>query len=210
MLESLEDPNSTKMKKHSASARLTQALARATRLKRSWAGVVFRSASLRYANRDDFLTGVGARASGARWNPPGSFAALYTSVEPDTAVIESLAHHKYYSLPVEEALPRVLAAIRVVLQIVLDLTDLRVRRALRLNRETLMTDDWREQNKHGEESLTQAIGRIAWETEWEGMLVPSASANGKVNLIVFPGNLTPPLSYLLVLNRDRLPPLPPH
>lgn len=195
----------TPCKKHSESDRLAQCLVRAKRLKRSWAGVVFRSSSLRYANRDDFLTGAGAKASGARWNPPRSFAALYTSIEPDTAVLESLAHQQYYSLPVEDALPRVLAAVRVVLRSVLDLTDVRIRKALRVSRELLIAEDWREANRNGVESLTQALGRLAWASEWEGILVPSAPASSKENLIIFPGNLTPPASYLLVLNRDRLP-----
>lgn len=52
----------------------------------------------------------------------------------------------------------------------------------------------------------QAIGRLAWDAEWQGLLVPSAANEAGVNLIVFPGNLVPPRSYLLIVNRDQLPP----
>jgi RES domain-containing protein len=170
--------------------------------------VVYRSASPRYANRDDFLTGAGAKAGGARWNAPASFATLYTSLEPDTAVLEGLAHHRYFGLPLASALPRILAAARVELQRVLDLTEPGVRRTLGLNQAALVSEDWRAANRDGREARTQALGRLAWEAEWEGLLVPSAAAPGRTNLIVFPGNLTPPESYLLVINRDQLPPRP--
>jgi hypothetical protein len=68
---------------------------------------VFPSASVRYANRDDFLTGVGAKAAGERWNPPASFATVYTSLTPETATVEALEHYRHFHLPVEKALPRV-------------------------------------------------------------------------------------------------------
>jgi RES domain-containing protein len=196
------------MQKHPDSDLIAQRLARCGRWQRAWFGVVFRSASPRYANRDDFFTGAGAKAGGARWNAPASFASVYTSLEPDTAVSEGLAHHEYFGLPIESALPRTLAAARVALERVLDLTVPSVRRTLGLNRAALLDEDWRAANRNGNESLTQTIGRLAWTAEWEGLLVPSAAARGGTNLIVFPGNLTPPDSYLLIINRGQLPPPP--
>ena len=38
--------------------------------------------------------------------------------------------------------------------------------------------------------------------------MPSVAHPGGTNLIVFPGNLTPPDSYLLIINREQLPPHP--
>jgi len=64
--------------------------------------------------------------------------------------------------------------------------------------------------------LTQAIGRLAWHDDWgdgrrwEGLLVPSAADPGGVNLLVFPGNLQPPDSYLLIINPGQLPLSPGH
>jgi len=196
------------MRRHPDSNHLTNAPARCVPFTAPWSGTVFRSASVRYANRDDFLTGVGAKAAGARWNPPASFATVYTSLSPDTATAEALAHHRHFHLPVENALPRVLAAVQVVLQRVLDLTDAKARKALRVSRETLLTEDWRGANAGGDEALTQAIGRLFWEGECEGLLVPSAADSNGITLIIFPGNLTPPDSYLLIVNRGHLPPLP--
>jgi RES domain-containing protein len=166
---------------------------------------VFRSASVRYANRDDFLTGAGSKIAGARWNPPESFTTTYTSLSPETATAEALAHQRHFNLPVELALPRVLAAAQVVLQRMFDLTDTKIRKSLRVSRDALLMEDWRAANADGGEALTQAIGRLAWEAEWEGLLVPSAAHSRGVNLIVFPGNLAPPGSYLLIVNREQLP-----
>ena len=67
------------MLKHADSDRLAQALKRCHHFSIPWSGTLFRSASVRYANRDDFLTGAGSKVTGARWNPPDSFAATYTS-----------------------------------------------------------------------------------------------------------------------------------
>jgi RES domain-containing protein len=170
-----------------------------------WSGVVYRSASISYASRDDLLTGAGARHAGARWNPPKSVATVYTSLEPGTAIEEALAHHRYYALPVETALPRVLVSIRAALQRVLNLTSQRALRVLGISRRQLLEEDWRARNQQGKEALTQAIGRLAWVAEWEGMLVPSSGHPGGVNLIIFPGNLSPPESYLFIINRDQLP-----
>jgi RES domain-containing protein len=194
------------MRHHAESERLARALARCEKYRLPWAGVIYRSASVRYANRDDLLTGIGSKSAGARWNPPGSVATVYTSLDIPTAVAEALAHHRYYGFAVETALPRVLVSIQARLQRVLELTDRRVSRTLRVPRGQLLDEDWRACNSGGEEARTQAIGRLAWDAGWEGLLVPSAASTTGVNLIIFPGNLLLPQSYLLIINRDQLPP----
>ena len=118
---------------------------------------------------------------------------------------EALAHHRYYGFAIETALPRVLVSIQVRLQRVLKLTDPKVRRILSVTRDQLVGEDWRAGNRSGEEALTQAIGRLAGDAQWEGLEVPSAADAAGVNLIVFPGNLLSPRSYLLIINRDQLP-----
>src|SRR5262245_24918748 len=94
------------------SERVAKALGRCEKYAVPWAGVVFRSASVRYANRDDLLTGAGSKSAGAHWNPPGRVATVYTSLEIPTAVEEALAQHRYFGFPVETALPRVLVSIQ--------------------------------------------------------------------------------------------------
>jgi hypothetical protein len=79
-------------------------------------------------------------------------------------------------------------------------------RSLGVTRGQLVGADWRACNAAGEEALTQAIGRLAWNAGWEGLVLPSAATPDGVNLVVFPGNLLPPQSYLLIINRDQLPP----
>src|SRR5262249_5609496 len=61
------------MPHHPASDRLARALVRSLARAGAWAGTLYRSASPRYANRDDLLTGAGSKTAGARWNPPNSF-----------------------------------------------------------------------------------------------------------------------------------------
>ena len=67
---------------HPESDRLRHALERCASRAVRWSGVVYRSASPRYANKDDLLTGVGSKTAGARWNPPKSFPTVYSSLDP--------------------------------------------------------------------------------------------------------------------------------
>jgi RES domain-containing protein len=196
------------MRHHPDSPRLAEGIARCEPLAVAWEGTVFCSASVRYANRDDFLTGAGAKGGGARWNAADTFASVYTSLTPETATLEALAHFRHYGLPDESALPRVLAAARVVLQRVLDVTDAKVRRTLRVSRADVLDADGRADAAVGREALSQAVGRLAWTAKWEGLLVPSEADPRGTNLIVFPGNLDAPRSYLVIVNRDQLPPHP--
>jgi len=48
-------------------------------------------------------------------------------------------------------------------------------------------DDWRALNRGSEESLTQAIGRAAYQSSLEALIVPAC--DGGRNLVWFPGNL---------------------
>src|SRR3954464_10242126 len=105
------------------SDRLRHAMERCASWAVGWSGGVYRSASPRYANREDLLTGVGSKTAGARWNPPRSFPTVYSSLDPHTALDEVLAHFRYYGIPIASAMPRVTVSIQVLLGRVLDLTD---------------------------------------------------------------------------------------
>jgi len=72
--------------------------------------------------------------------------------------------------------PQVVGAVSVKLKKVLDLTDARVRRRLGVSKKDLADLDDR--------SLTQAIGILAREAGCDGLLAPSAVAEG-ANLVVF-------------------------
>jgi len=152
-----------------------------------WCGVVFRAAEPIYANTRDLLTGVGSRLHGGRWNPPGKFAAVYASLTVATAIEEAMSHFRYYHLDANNALPRTIVAIDVRLKLVLDLTDGSIRQFLKVAERRMVGDDWRKTNQSGSESLTQTMGRAAYVTGLEGILV--RACDGGTNLIWFPGNL---------------------
>jgi RES domain-containing protein len=189
---------------HPESVRLRQALERCALRAVRYSGVVYRSASPRYANKDDLLTGVGSKTAGARWNPPKSFPTVYSSLDPHTALDEVLAHFRYYKIPVESAMPRVTVSVRVRLGRVLDLADGKTRSALRVSERRMLDEPWREEQKAGREALTQALGRLSHELGWEGLLVPSAARKEGMNLIVFPANLSR-RSPLEIINVGDLP-----
>ena len=186
------------------SDRLRHAMRRCASRAVRWSGVVYRSASPRYANKDDLLTGVGSKTAGARWNPPKSFPTVYSSLDPHTALDEVLAHFRYYGFPIESAMPRVTVSVRVRLARVLDLTDGKTRSALRVSERRILDEPWREEQKAGREALTQALGRIGHELGWEAFLVPSAARRGGVNLIIFPTNVLR-RSWLEIINVGELP-----
>jgi hypothetical protein len=53
------------------------------------------------------------------------------------------------------------------------------------------------------ESITQAIGRLAFSEGYEGLLVPSAARLGHKNIVVFPARLKG--GQMRPINPDRLP-----
>jgi RES domain-containing protein len=103
-------------------------------------------------------------------------------------------------------MPYVMVGLEVTLQKVLDLSDGRVRSSLGVSEARMLDTRWRKAKT--QESLTQAIGRCAFEAELEAILVPSSAALGEVNLVVFPGNLLAPGSRIKIINREELPPPP--
>src|SRR6266536_622456 len=88
-----------------------------------WSGTIYRSAPPKWSASRAMLTGVGSMKSGARFNAPASFSAVYGSTTPELAMIESLAYQRRAGLPVERALPLVFKAILIEVGRLLDLTD---------------------------------------------------------------------------------------
>jgi hypothetical protein len=69
----------------------------------------------------------------------------------------------------------------------------------------MLEEPWREEQQAGREALPQALGRLARERGWEGLLVPSAARRLGINLVVFPDVLARENS-LEIINRSDLPP----
>jgi phage protein U len=78
-------------------------------------------------------------------------------------------------------------AIDVKFAKLLDLTRGTVRKMMGISAARMSADDWRATNRRGRESLTQAVGRAAYECNLEGIVAPAC--DGGRNLVWFPGNL---------------------
>lgn len=154
-----------------------------------WTGIAYRSARPRYARRTDLLTGAGSRKYGGRWNLPGSFAAVYVSLSWEVASAEAVAHQRHFGVPEHAALPRTFVGVRLDLARVLDLRDGRLRQRLGVSLKRMLAEDWRLVNDGGQEPVTQALGRAAYEVGFQGILVPSAAERSGANIVVFPDRL---------------------
>lgn len=165
--------------------------------------VGYRSVTPKYARENDILSGVGSKASGGRWNPPG-LAAVYVSLSPETAMAETLAHFYYRQIPVSAAMPRMFVSLTVRLSTVIDLTDGAVRQRLQISENSLLNLDWRKQVSQGAVPLTQLLGKAAQLAGLEGLQVPSSAMKGGKNLVIFPENLASN-SMFAVDRADELP-----
>jgi RES domain-containing protein len=151
-----------------------------------WSGQSYRSAAPRYAKTGDMVTGAGSGKLGGRWNPPGSFRTVYASLEPEAAMAESLATFRYFGWELYAAMPRIFRALEVSLSRVLDLRRPRARLSLAPFLERAGSEDWRDVQRTGRESTSQAIGRAAFASGIEALLVPSFASPRHTNLAAFP------------------------
>jgi RES domain-containing protein len=143
------------------------------------------------------LAGRKSRREGGRWNPRGLCAAVYASLEPETALCELLAtlcdgrpvRTGDTARELAGAAPCVLVGMECRLRKTLDLTDPAVRRALGVSARSLAASRWEHQQNKGREARPQALGRAAFEAGAEALVVPSARRRGGRNLVVFPENL---------------------
>ncbi|MBI3469377.1 MAG: RES family NAD+ phosphorylase [Planctomycetes bacterium] len=172
---------------HPKTGELRVALRKCLSHARPWSGTIYRFATVQHANRANLLSGAGSRRHGGRWNPPGMFNCVYGSLDPHAAMEESFASFTAFGIPPEKARPRVFVAVTLKLYPVLDITATTVLKSLRLTEEELRAVDWQDAQTRGEEALTQAIGRLAWEEKLEALIVPSARQIGSLNLVLFPG-----------------------
>jgi len=187
---------------HPQSTRLAAAIQQSLPQAIPWKNDAFRFADLAFANLQDLVTGEGSRKAGGSWNPKGGFATLYLSVNPETALHEVLAHHRNQLLPDVEATPVTLAGFRVDVRRLLDMTDRRIRRLLGVTGKEIR-EPWHPHQHAGQEAITQAIGRLAYEKGFQGLLVPSAALVQGRNLARFPDRLD--AEDLTIVHEERFP-----
>ena len=178
-------------------------MAEGSQLLRPWHGTAYRVTTLDYPNPKSILLGQGSFLHGGRWNAIGSFRAVYGSTVDTVAVAESRATADYAQIPLPFATPRLLVAIELALQAVLDLTHASVRERLGITIDELRTEDWRKVQEDGRESFTQAIGRAVFSSGGEGVCVPSGRVPGGVNVVYFPQNHRA-ASRVVVLESEKL------
>ncbi len=192
------------MTPHPDSDRLKRAVQRCLASAGAWSGDIYRFSTPKWSTGTELLTGAGALKTGGRWHPIGLCRVVYASLDPLTAFHESLAHCKRYGLSLRTAMPKTVNAVAAKLHHVLDLTDGRLRQRLMLSERRILQEPWWLLAATSQEALTQAVGRIAWELELEGLVVPSAAHAGGKGLVYFPDRKRPH-SVLTIINPDDLP-----
>ena len=154
-----------------------------------WEGYIWRFNAIEYPQASDILSGLGALRHGSRWNARGTFPVVYGSTEEKVAFAEVKASESYYGLKSRK--PRLFVCIKLNLTRMLDLGSITTLHALGLRLKDIQTEDWRKLHDGGHESLTQCIGRAAWDFGVEGILCRSARVKGGFNLAYFPSHKNP-------------------
>lgn len=171
-----------------------------------WSGTVFRYTSPEYATLKEFLSGRGSSSGDGRWHlKDRNTPIVYTSTDFETASREAMAKVRYYGWAPEQVLPLVVAAAKVNFVKLLDVTKgLTSAPSLAITVEEITKLDWRKIRDEGGVAITQAIGVLAYDEGFEGLLVPSAAAPGTkgVNLLYFPDRLPMDRKPELINPRD--------
>lgn len=152
----------------------------------TWSGYAFRFSAPEFARKGERLKGIGAKMFGGRWNPKG-LAACYGSATPQLAMDEAYGvATRGYGFKQDDLSPKVIFAFQMSDLQVLDFTDGRLRQRLRISIKTMLTCRWRISRISQREAVTQAMGRAAFLSGCQGLLVPSQYSSSEANLVVFP------------------------
>lgn len=164
---------------------------------------LFRVAGPRHTSAKEIVSGIGAFRAGGRWNPIGVMNVVYLSVEPETAMRESLEHFRYNRLPVSKAFPKVTVSVAVKVGKMLDLTNPDLASRLPISLSELMSEDWRALVSRGTQPGSQAVGVACFQAGIQAVQVPSKPDPNGANILVFPETLTGE-DRLEVTNADQL------
>jgi RES domain-containing protein len=175
-------------KPHPNYGRILQAVNALSAHARPLIGAWYRCVETSFAH--EIISGEGARKHGARWNPIGSFCTVYLSDTPETALQEYLARARRMKWPDHKSLPMVMAGVEVSVRRVLDLSVPEVAAVIEplLKAERL---HWRSIQSR-REAMSQAIGRAARESGFQGLIAASQQVKGGLNLVLFPDKLGRP------------------
>lgn len=127
-----------------------------------------------YDPQHGFLETIGSYRSGGRWNRQGQYGALYTSLEKDTAIRETLRNAAKNNRSLNDLGPRAHVTVRIRLSRVADLTDPSFYEASGTTKDQLLED----------RELCLRVADEARKLGYEGLLVPSATGSG-INLVIY-------------------------
>ncbi len=166
-----------------------------------WSGIVYRYASGKYSSDKKIISGIGAYRAGGRWNSPNSFHAVYCASSPELAHSEFLSAYRLAGIPLSKALPVTGKAFEVNGAAALDLRDARILSQLSLSLQQLKEDRWKEATDEGRDSLCQAVGRAAFTSGIEILLVPSILEpdDGNFNVVLIIENAQTPSEKFKVI-----------
>src|SRR5438874_2135291 len=118
----------------------------------AWEGTGYRLVAVSHSTPEHMLSGIGSQTFGARWNPPGSFPAVYCSLLPETAVSESMNRFRRTELKPRSPLPGVLVSMKIKLQNVLDFSKPDDLHGLEPFLSKATKENWQKLNDQGRES----------------------------------------------------------
>lgn len=126
----------------------------------------------------DPLGTVGSLRAGGRFNAPGEFAALYTSLDPVTASKEVARGLRQRDIDPSQFSPSSwwLYELEVEIESVLDLTNPEILQRIEVKSEALTRDEL---------NTPRNLAAEARSNGFEALLVPSAAAPGSKNLVMF-------------------------
>jgi len=151
-----------------------------------WKGNVVRQAAPRWLSKPYRFTGVGSALAGARWSARFLMPTVYASTHPDTLHAESYYKGRRYGWNPADFKAQLIIGMRWEFQAVVDLTSPTILKALGVKKSDILGCDWDAEQRAGNEPMTQAIARAAFEHCAEGLVVPSARHSGGVNIVYYP------------------------
>ena len=151
-----------------------------------WTGEVFRQAAPRWLSKPYRFTGVGSVLAGSRLAGRWLMPAVYASTNPYTLHAEAYHKGRRYGWSPDDLKAQLIIGMRWQLQAVVDLTAPIILKALGVKKSELLACDWVGGQNAGNEPLTQAIARAAFENFAEGLVVPCARVRGGVNIVYYP------------------------
>ena len=165
----------------------------------AFSGNCFRCVKPKYSSSLDAFSGEGSRKASGRFHVRGKFVVVYTSVNLRTAEWEYFNTARSMGIDSAFLLPFTAIGANAQLAKVLNLNNPDVLRAMEVTLDEICGLKW---DGSSEETLTQLIGRLAYEAGFEAILAPSAG--GGQNLIIFCHNLLAG-SRIEIINEDDLP-----